>query len=175
MHIFICVSIVISLIVSLFIKCENVLKREKIIITTCIGILIGMTISLITELFIVPFLPLETEDVIVETKQLKTLKDNEDTKVNYRRGIFVTRMNIDEGIKYVVMEGNNEQGYKMKEYDPMITYVHETKDGMPEVVTTYKDYKNKLARALLFRASGYKTHIYVPEGSICDEYNIDFE
>lgn len=113
----------------------------------------------------------ETTPVKVSEQNIYALKDNSKTGGSFFLGIG--NINEERCFFYVV---NTEKGKRIETKLVDKSYIIETDDEAPKVVTYKKRYKSAIARFLYEDMNGeYEYRFYVPKNTITTEFEVDLE
>lgn len=136
-------------------------------VTTLIGVLLSMLLTLFVGLFF------EAHNVgeITSVKNIISLKDNIDIE---GRGGFLRGTTIENELYYYYMV-ETENGYTFEKIDANNTYIKYSDDNFRIETKSYLTFDNPVLYWFALPIKDSETIIYIPEGSIIYDYEIDLE
>ena len=170
----ICILIIIAcLVFGIVLALESVYGVAEILVMGFMGAILGALISILLVGFTMGMVSCFASTTYVKSEETKIIALQDNSSVQGR--FFLGSGNIDGTMKYVYMK-EEDGGYKMDSLDVenvTIIYSDSTK------IEVYNaEFKNKAIRFLfckydLFSDSKYK--IYVPKGTIKQNFNVDLQ
>ena len=132
-------------------------------------ILVLSAISALTSLIVPIFIP--KQYIKTNTVDIIALNDSQ----NMQGSSFIGSGYVDEELKYYVMQDTN-LGYSVIKIDSDNAYIKEDKDQKPHIEIQTEEIENPILRYWFnFNCGGTRYIIYVPNGTIVQNYKIDLK
>ena len=136
-------------------------------ITTLVGVLVSILLSFFVGLF---FLSHNVGE-ITSVKNISSLKDNVSIE---GRGGFLRGTTIENQLYYYYMV-ETENGYTFEKIDANNTYIKYSDNNFRIETKSYLTFDNPVLYWFALPMRNSETIIYIPEGSIVYDYEIDLE
>jgi hypothetical protein len=133
--------------------------------------LIGSLISMLLSLFIGTFFMSHNVGEITSVKNIVSLKDNIDIE---GKGGFLRGTTIENELYYYYMV-ETENGYSFEKIEANNTYIKYSNDNFRIETKSYLTFDNPVLYWFALPVKNSETIIYIPEGSIIYDYEIDLE
>ena len=137
----------------------------------CVSSLIGFLISILLSFFVGLFFEAHNVGEITSVKNIISLKDNIDIE---GRGGFLRGTTIENELYYYYMV-ETENGYTFEKINADNTYIKYSDDNFRIETKSYLTFDNPVLYWFALPVKNSETIIYIPEGSIVYDYEIDLE
>ena len=137
----------------------------------CFSSIIGFIISMLLTLFVGLFFMSHNVGEITSVENISSLKDNIAIE---GRGGFLRGTTIENELYYYYLV-ETENGYTFKKIEANDTYIKYSTDNFRIETKSYLAFDNPVLYWFAIPVKDSETIIYIPEGSIVYDYEIDLE
>ena len=137
----------------------------------CLSSFIGVLISMLLSFFVGLFFLSHNVGEITSVKNISSLKDNVSIE---GRGGFLRGTTIENQLYYYYMV-ETENGYTFEKIDANNTYIKYSDNNFRIETKSYLTFDNPGLYWFALPVKNSETIIYIPEGSIVYDYEIDLE